>query len=135
MLILETCFWVMAGCAFYAYLLYPVLLALAVRLRARPPARRAPFAGTVTVVIAAHNEARTIARRVREFADMFKAGSLLGELVVVSDGSTDGTAGVARDAGRNVGAHATRVIELPENSGKAAALTAGCSAAESDIIA
>ena len=131
MLLIETCFWLMVACAAYAYVLYPLLLALAVRLRGRPPVRRGSFAGTVSVVIAAHNEAGNIGRRVREFIDIFRETGVRGELVVVSDGSTDGTARAALEAGDE----STRVIELAGKSGKAAALTVGCEAAGGEVIA
>jgi len=73
---------------------------------------------------------------------------------VVSDGSTDGTAASARQVARAVGVGQTfvsaafsgrqeclpharanvRVLELPSNVGKAAALSAGCTAAVHDIL-
>jgi len=51
----------------------------------------------------------------------------VGEVVVVSDGSTDRTAEVARGRG-------AEVIELPENQGKAAAMKAGLLAAKHGVI-
>ncbi len=74
---------------------------------AAPPAR-----GSVVVVIPAHNEERFIGSVVlasRHYADV---------VVVVDDGSTDGTARLAEDAG-------AVVVRQGEQSGKARALTVG----------
>jgi glycosyltransferase involved in cell wall biosynthesis len=49
------------------------------------------------------------------------------EVIVVSDGSDDATAGVARSAG-------ARVIELDENGGKGAAMAYGVDATDSDVV-
>src|SRR5205807_8858692 len=56
---------------------------------------------------------------------------LSGEVVLVSDGSSDGTAAVARAHTKGP----VRVLELPARVGKAAALTAGCAAATGDVLA
>ncbi|WP_018351205.1 glycosyltransferase [Longispora albida] len=66
-------------------------------------------ASGATVVVPAHNDAAGLARLLPELAGL--------DVIVVANGCTDDTAGVARAAG-------VRVIELPEAS-KAAALNAG----------
>ena len=71
----------------------------------------------VAVVIPAYNEAQTVAAVVRV------ARQLTSFVVVASDGSSDGTAQVARDAG-------ALVVELPQNAGKGPALYAGLKAAD-----
>ncbi|ULH16404.1 glycosyltransferase family 2 protein [Deinococcus sp. KNUC1210] len=72
---------------------------------------------SIAVVIPAYNEAQTV-------ADVVRVALLLTPLVIVaSDGSTDGTAQVARDAG-------AQVVELTQNVGKGPALYAGLKAAE-----
>lgn len=50
-----------------------------------------------------------------------------GPVLVVDDGSRDGTAGVAANAG-------ARVLELPRNVGKGGALAAGAAALRSEIV-
>ncbi|WP_425147864.1 glycosyltransferase family 2 protein [Deinococcus sp.] len=72
---------------------------------------------SVAVVIPAYNEEQTVAEVVRV------ALQLTPVVIVASDGSSDGTARVARDAG-------ALVIELPQNAGKGPALYAGLQAAE-----
>jgi cellulose synthase/poly-beta-1,6-N-acetylglucosamine synthase-like glycosyltransferase len=128
--ILEVCFWLCAACVVYAYVGYPLLLALAARIRKRRPACDSAYQSSVSFVVAAHNEEATINRRLDEMTSLLKASGLTGEVLVVSDGSTDATAEIAR---RHVGGM-VRVLELPENVGKAAALSAGCAEAAHDLL-
>ncbi len=77
----------------------------------------------VSIIIPAFNEARTIGPLVRSVV----GHPLTAEVIVVDDGSTDGTAQQARDAG-------ARVITMEQNSGKATAMDRGVSEASSDIM-
>lgn len=74
-------------------------------------------------VIPAYNEETTIAQVVR----VAKSCRDLAEVIVVSDGSTDGTAQAADGAG-------AKVIEFPQNQGKGAAVFAGVNATDAEII-
>lgn len=67
-----------------------------------------------SAVVPAYNEETTVGPVVAQLV----ASPLVDDVIVVSDGSTDGTAGTAAKAG-------ARVLELPENQGKAAAILAG----------
>lgn len=78
---------------------------------------------SVTVVIPAYNEAPRLA----EVVKVVQAASLVQEIIVVDDGSLDGTAQVADTCG-------VRVCRLPENHGKGTAMRAGAQAAAGDII-
>jgi glycosyltransferase involved in cell wall biosynthesis len=77
----------------------------------------------VAAVIPAYNEASTIAQVVRTA----KLCRSLDEVIVVSDGSVDGTVQEAARAG-------ARIIVLPHNQGKGAAVMAGVKATDADII-
>jgi glycosyltransferase involved in cell wall biosynthesis len=79
---------------------------------------------SVTAVIAAHNEQATVAAVVR---GVLAHTSGLGEVLVVDDGSTDGTA----EAAHGVGAV---VVHLTENRGKGAALREGIAAASGEVL-
>ncbi len=79
---------------------------------------------TVSVIIAAYNEAQTIA----EVVAAAKQARSVNEVIVVSDGSRDETAAVARQAGADI------VVELPQNIGKGGAVIAGVERAHGDAI-
>jgi cellulose synthase/poly-beta-1,6-N-acetylglucosamine synthase-like glycosyltransferase len=84
------------------------------------------------VVIAAYDEEVGIGRRVREFVEQITVSRLTGEVIVVSDGSTDATAEVARSfVGETV---PVSVLDLEEHVGKAAAVSAGCLRARNEIV-
>lgn len=77
----------------------------------------------VTVVVAAYNEAPVIGGVVR---DALRAAPA-AEVLVVDDGSTDGTARVAAEAG-------ARVLRLEANSGKGNAVRRGLADARGAVI-
>lgn len=78
---------------------------------------------TVSIVIPAFDEVSTIGLCVQEAKKCVEAG----EVIVVDDGSSDGTAAAAEAAG-------ARVVRLLRNGGKAAAMNAGVQEARHDII-
>jgi glycosyltransferase involved in cell wall biosynthesis len=126
---LEVGFWLGALVAAYTYVGYPLLLAVLSRARPRP--RRAePVVTSVSIVLCCHNEEKNLARRLDELTQLVAASGLPGEIVVVSDGSADRSADVARQfADRGV-----RVVELDANRGKAVALTRGVAEARHDLL-
>lgn len=78
---------------------------------------------SVTAVIPAFNEGQTIA----SVLNCLKNVREVSQIIVVSDGSTDDTAEIAKSCGVNV-------IELTENVGKGGAVKEGASNSENDII-
>ncbi len=92
----EIAFWLCAACVVYTYVAYPLLLALLARWRGRPVCALGPPPRSVSIVIAAHNEEKNVDRRLTELTGLLEASGLSGEVIVVSDGSTDGTAPLAR---------------------------------------
>lgn len=88
--LLITCLAVLA----YVYLGYP-LLARSIAGALRRAVAVAPHSPRVTILIAAHNEARHIVGTVRNKLGQDYPASRL-EVIVVSDGSTDGTDDVVR---------------------------------------
>jgi glycosyltransferase involved in cell wall biosynthesis len=83
----------------------------------------ASAAPAVTVLVAAYNEAPVIGDVVREALRAVPSG----EVVVVDDGSTDGTDRAAADAG-------ARVLRLPTNGGKGSAVRRGLSETRGELI-
>ncbi len=128
--LLEATFWACVACIAYPCAVYPLVLAAVARWRGRPIRAASGVRPSVSIILVARDESTAIGRRVREFAGLIAASGLRGEVIVVSDGSTDGTAQAARAAGVGI----TRVIELPTNVGKAAALSAGCAEASNDVL-
>ena len=82
---------------------------------------------TISCLIPAYNEAKTIAS-VIEVVKKAKDKKLISEIIVVSDGSTDRTAEIARTAGADL------VLELPKNLGKGGAVLAGVAEAKGENI-
>jgi glycosyltransferase involved in cell wall biosynthesis len=82
----------------------------------------------ISVVVPAYDEERTIEEVVRRVAD----AGLRAEIIVVDDGSRDGTAAVlARLDGEIEG---LRTLAQPVNRGKGAAVRAGIAASKGDIV-
>jgi glycosyltransferase involved in cell wall biosynthesis len=77
---------------------------------------------TCTIVVPAFNEVGTIAEVVS-----VARSARLGRVLVVDDGSTDGTAAAAREAG-------AEVVELFRNLGKGGAVAAGVELTDSGVI-
>jgi cellulose synthase/poly-beta-1,6-N-acetylglucosamine synthase-like glycosyltransferase len=130
-LLLKGTFWLGVSTVLYVYLLYPVLIwALAGVRRERRGAGAPRTTAAFSVVLAVHDEAARISARLDEFVTQIGTTGRSAEVIVVADGCTDATAALAR-------AHPSplvRVIELPENEGKARALSRGSEVAKGDIL-
>jgi len=126
---LEIVFWVAAGLIVYAHLGYPLLLwALAGIFGERAGTREASGeVPRVTLIIPAYDEEEVIERKVANARALEYPADRL-EIVVVSDGSDDRTAELARAAG------ADQVLELPRG-GKVAALNRAVVDARGPILA
>jgi cellulose synthase/poly-beta-1,6-N-acetylglucosamine synthase-like glycosyltransferase/peptidoglycan/xylan/chitin deacetylase (PgdA/CDA1 family) len=83
----------------------------------------------VTVIVPAYNEKECIANTLQSLA---KSTHPI-EIIVVDDGSTDGTSEISREAARSLGMTNVRVIRQ-ENAGKPAALNNGVRSASHDIV-
>jgi cellulose synthase/poly-beta-1,6-N-acetylglucosamine synthase-like glycosyltransferase len=125
----EILFWLSFACVVYAYVAYPIVLEWLARITSRPTCLRR-FTGSISIVIAAHNEEASLGRRLRELTDLIRMSGHEGEVILVSDGSTDRTAAIGQQHAQG----GVRVLEMPTNRGKAAALTAGCAAARNELI-
>ena len=107
-----------------------VVLAMAVLQRStRRGARDPAFAPAVTVVVPAYNEARVINATIQSLLAQAYGGPL--EIVVVDDGSPDGTGDVARQA---FDGHPQVAIYRKLNGGKASALNHGIARARGEIV-
>ena len=82
----------------------------------------------LSIVVPAFNEAATIEKVLRRVAAQELGGPY--EVIVVDDGSTDGTAQIAESAGID----GVRVVRQPANRGKGAAVRAGIAQTSGGIV-
>jgi len=87
----------------------------------------------ISVVIPAFNEAVKIGFDVESASSFFKVSGLEGEVIVVDDGSTDGTA-VAAERIRPPYAAGLQVLRHERNRGKGFAVRTGVLASKGDIV-
>jgi glycosyltransferase involved in cell wall biosynthesis len=137
---LAVLFWMSVACVVYTYLGYPLIVALAARLRpARGDFSTPDPAPAVSVVLAAHNEESCIGPRIRELVQLVAGWPAGGEIIVVSDGSTDGTVAEAQAAATAAhlatgGRIPVQVLVEQANLGKAMALNRAQAAAGHPVL-
>jgi dolichyl-phosphate beta-glucosyltransferase len=89
-----------------------------------------PPSVALSVVLPAFNEEALLAGCVRQLHSALGALGVPAEIIVVDDGSRDGTAALAESyAGRGV-----RLVRLPANRGKGAALRAGVAVSTGEMV-
>ena len=124
----EFVFWLSVAAVVYLYLGYPATLLL-VRARRGAPPRHDGRLPSVTILIAAYNEARDIGATLTNKLDLDYPRERL-QIVVVSDGSTDGTDEI-------VSGYASRGVSLirqEPRQGKTAALNLGRTVATGELV-
>jgi glycosyltransferase involved in cell wall biosynthesis len=130
MTVVEIAFWVSAALIVYTHVGYPLLLAVLARLRPAPRYRAGEHP-VVSLIVAAHDEQAVIEEKVRNALGLDYPAERL-EVIVASDGSTDGTAQLARAAAQ--GESRVRVMDL-ERGGKVKAQDAAVEAAGGEVLA
>ena len=126
-LLRKAVFWGSVSSVTYAYVGFPLLLALRAGLNPRP-VRRAPITPSLSLIIAAHNEATVIADKLENLRSIDYPREAL-QVIVASDGSDDSTVEIARS-------HPSKplVLDLPRR-GKNATLNDAVDAATGEILA
>ncbi|MGB2955422.1 MAG: glycosyltransferase family 2 protein [Anaerolineales bacterium] len=81
----------------------------------------------LSIIIPAYNEEKVIGQVVNQIQSVINELGFKYEILVVDDGSGDGTANLAREAG-------ARVIQHPENIGNGAAIKTGIRKAKGNVI-
>jgi cellulose synthase/poly-beta-1,6-N-acetylglucosamine synthase-like glycosyltransferase len=136
-------FWLSLGVVIYTYLVYPLVLLVFFaisQLRTdfrylfnRIDRRVGRFGKTelpsVTFVIPAHNEETHLPEKLRNIS-VFDYPLDKLQVVIVSDGSTDGT----NDILRKIGDPHIETLILPKRRGKAGALNSGVAAARHEVL-
>jgi poly-beta-1,6-N-acetyl-D-glucosamine synthase len=120
-------FWISLAACVYIYFGYPALLWILSRVRTRPVAE-ADIRPSMTMIVPAHNEERTIEAKLANTLELDYPPEQL-EILVVSNGSTDRTCEIVRSANDP----RVRLIDLPE-AGKVAALNEGAGQAAGDVL-
>ena len=123
-----TClFWICLFLIFFAYPGYPLLIGLVSRFLTMEVSQEGPEPGSVSVVIAAHNEEKRIEARLRNLLECEHPDAF--EIVVVCGACEDETAARARSL-----SPAIRVIEEPGSRSKPRGLNRGMAAATGEIV-
>jgi len=128
---MATLFWLLAGIVFYVYVGYPLLLHVWARICPNRVVAQGEADGpdaepSVSFVIASRNEGHRVPGRIDNLRQLDYPIDKQ-QVIVVSDGSTDGTASIlARIPG-------VTAVEVPAG-GKARALNEGVSRATNDIL-
>lgn len=121
-------FWTTLLMIVYTYAGYPLMIAFFRRYALNSITRR-PIHPFVSVVIAVHNGESCIERRLLNLLGQDYPQDKL-EIIVVSDGSTDGTVAAAKLRSTEL----IKIYALDKNSGKAAALNYGVAKATGEVI-
>src|SRR6187397_1274558 len=98
----------------YIYVGYPALAIVIARLRPRPVAKT-PILPSVTVVIAAYNEEKHIAQKLRNVLDLDYPADRM-QVIVTSDASSDATDRIVAE----FGAPNVRLLRVEGRRGKTA---------------
>ena len=110
MSLLEILFWLLVVLVTYTYVGYPLLLGLLAHLRPRPVKRGTNGPRSCSIVLCVRNEEANIDRRIAELTSLLESTGVPGEIIVVSDGSTDATATPVTLAD---GTQTTAILNLP----------------------
>jgi poly-beta-1,6-N-acetyl-D-glucosamine synthase len=122
-------FWLAVAVTAYAYLGYFAWLWVRAQWRPRPW-KRAAGEPLVSMVMVVRNEEAALKGKLRNLLELDYPADRY-QIVVVSDGSTDGTEAILREQARNPQVH---VVFNQFASGKALGLNDGMSVAEGDIV-
>jgi Glycosyltransferases, probably involved in cell wall biogenesis len=111
----------------YTYLGYPLVMWMLARLRTKPRSIEA-ITPSVSIVLAVHNGVDRLPGKIQHLLDLDYAA--IKEIIIVSDGSTDGTAEMlVSQRSRRI-----KTIVLHEHGGKAVAVNAGAALATGDLL-
>ena len=124
----EAVFWASILMLGYTYFGYPALLRIWTAVRRRDPCT-ASFEPNVSVLVAAHNEAAHIERRLANLLELDYPRNRV-EILVGSDGSTDATVSRARKYGRR----GVTVVAFEARRGKSSVLNDLVRQARGDIV-
>jgi poly-beta-1,6-N-acetyl-D-glucosamine synthase len=120
-------FWLSLIGILYTYAGYPVMMWMLARLRPRPW-KVAPITPSVSIVLAVHNGVLLLPGKIQHLLGLDYSN--IKEIILVSDGSTDGTAELLASQQHP----RVKAIVIEEHRGKAVAVNAGVAEATADAI-
>lgn len=126
-------FWISAGFIIYVYLGYPLLLWMLQTVITSPPPSAA-VEPTVSLLVAAYNEAAVIDAKIRNALALDYPADKL-EIVIASDGSRDGTAEIVQSFADREAPGRVRLLNFQQNRGKMAVLNDAIPLLRGDIVA
>ena len=86
------------------------------------------------VIVPAYDEAANMSDLFAEMADTFARHALDGEVVLVDDGSTDGTAAAARRAAERANLETVKILRHRRNRGKTSAIVTAARATDAPVL-
>jgi len=119
-------FWVAVALVTYTYAGYPLILALASRLRR--PRVWPEHTPSLTLIIAAYDEAAVIEAKLRDTLALDYPADRL-QVIVAADGSTDATAAIAASFAPRV-----ELVHRPARAGKMAAINRAMEQARGEVV-
>ena len=127
-LMAELIFWIALAGVFYVYIGYPMLL-MAWRALARRPVQKRPYEPTASLIIAMHNEAGNVVRKMRNCQELDYPPAKL-QVIVSLDAATDSTPDLLRDCALP----GLAIVSTSLRQGKAMAVNRGVAAATGEIL-
>jgi len=100
----------------------------------RGPGALDPAAGSFAILVPAFDEAANMPDLFAELARTFRSHDIDGEVIVVDDGSGDGTMHAAREAAAAAGIERVQVLRHRINRGKTSAIVTGARATDADVL-
>lgn len=122
-------FWTAVGVTAYAYVGYVALLWIRARIHPKP-VKRAAMEPSLSVILVVRNEEKVLPEKLRNLLELDYPQERC-QIVVVSDGSTDGTEAILREYAQNPRVH---VIFNQLARGKAQGLNDGIALAQGEIV-
>lgn len=120
-------FWLSLAGILYTYAGYPIVMWILAHIRRRPW-KTGPICPSVGIVLAVHNGALLLPRKIQHLLDLDYPN--IQEIILVSDGSTDGTGELlAAEQHPRV-----KSIVLEQHGGKAVAINAGLAEATTEVV-
>lgn len=125
---IEFFFWISVGIIFYAYFGYPLSLSLLGFFR-HQEIKKAPFYPSVSLIITIYNEEKRIVEKLENTLQLEYPEEKL-EIIVASDGSTDGTNKIVRDCGKD----RVRLLDFKDRQGKENSQKAALEQARGEVV-